>query len=96
LQLFVGTSNFPFYIAVEKILVCDERLRRQWPVHRTTGYDFLDLLDGIFVDLAGDPSFWDLYARFISTALYLVLQRDFVTSHPGTPGCTYDGGSDSF
>jgi (1->4)-alpha-D-glucan 1-alpha-D-glucosylmutase len=38
-----------FYIAVEKILQSGERLR-PWPVAGTTGYDVLNLLDGVLVD----------------------------------------------
>ena len=50
----------PFYVVVEKILGHDELLRREWPVHGTTGYEFLNLLNGVFVDAAnaqaGDES----------------------------------------
>jgi (1->4)-alpha-D-glucan 1-alpha-D-glucosylmutase len=37
-------------VVVEKILVRDERLRPDWAVHGTTGYEFLNLVNGLFVD----------------------------------------------
>ena len=39
-----GERRLPFYVVVEKILGHDELLRREWPAHGTTGYDFLNLL----------------------------------------------------
>jgi (1->4)-alpha-D-glucan 1-alpha-D-glucosylmutase len=54
----------PFYVVVEKILTGDERLNPQWPVHGTTGYEFANLLGGIFVDSSNQHQFEDLYARF--------------------------------
>ena len=41
------------YIVVEKILGRDEPLPREWPVRGTTGYDFLNALNGIFVEPGG-------------------------------------------
>ena len=38
------------YAVVEKILEPGERLSARWPVHGTTGYDFLNLVAGLFVD----------------------------------------------
>ena len=43
----------PFYIVVEKILAHDETLSTTWPVAGTTGYDFLDTVNRVFVDPAG-------------------------------------------
>lgn len=39
-----------FYVIVEKILTGNERLPETWPVHGTTGYDFANLVNGLFVD----------------------------------------------
>jgi (1->4)-alpha-D-glucan 1-alpha-D-glucosylmutase len=52
------------YVVVEKILGHDELLRRDWPVHGTTGYDFLNLLNGVFVETANAQAFRELYAEF--------------------------------
>ena len=40
-------------IFVEKILSPGEHLRREWPVEGTTGYEFLNDLEGIFIDPSG-------------------------------------------
>jgi (1->4)-alpha-D-glucan 1-alpha-D-glucosylmutase len=53
----------PFYVAVEKILGHDERLRESWAAHGTTGYDFLNLLNGLFVDAQNADAFGKLYRR---------------------------------
>ena len=41
------------YLIVEKILGRDESLPADWPVAGTTGYDFLNAVNGLFVDPAG-------------------------------------------
>jgi (1->4)-alpha-D-glucan 1-alpha-D-glucosylmutase len=41
------------YLVVEKILGRGERLPGDWPVNGTTGYDFLNALNGIFVEPDG-------------------------------------------
>ena len=51
------------WIVVEKILEPGESLRESWPVQGTTGYDFLNLVGGLFVDLAGKEPLTDLYAE---------------------------------
>ena len=40
----------PLYVVVEKILGVREALREDWPVYGTSGYDFLNVLNGLFVD----------------------------------------------
>ncbi|HKN68461.1 MAG TPA: malto-oligosyltrehalose synthase, partial [Gemmatimonadaceae bacterium] len=42
-----------FPIVVEKILSPGEKLRRSWPVQGTTGYEFLNDLEDIFLDRDG-------------------------------------------
>lgn len=51
------------WIVVEKILEPGERLPESWPVDGTTGYDFLNLVGGLFVDPAGERPLTDLYAE---------------------------------
>ena len=46
------TSNL-FPIFVEKILSPGEQLRANWPVQGTTGYEFLNDLEDVFLDPAG-------------------------------------------
>ncbi len=57
----------PLFLVVEKILTRDETLPAQWPVYGTTGYNFLTLVNGLFVDGAHEQHFDRLYARFIGT-----------------------------
>ncbi len=53
------------YIVVEKILGTGEQLPRSWPVAGTTGYDFLTLLNGLFVRSDQEQAMEALYTRFI-------------------------------
>jgi (1->4)-alpha-D-glucan 1-alpha-D-glucosylmutase len=53
-----------FYIAAEKILVGNESLRTNWAIEGTTGYGFLNLLNGVFVDHSKEKAFHLLYRRF--------------------------------
>lgn len=40
----------PLYVVVEKILAAHEHLPESWPISGTTGYDFMNLCNGVFVD----------------------------------------------
>ena len=55
----------PLYLLCEKILLKGEHLPEEWPVHGTTGYDFLGLINGIFVDAENAKAFDRIYNRFI-------------------------------
>ena len=46
---------------VEKILEPGERLRAEWPVEGTTGYEFLNDVTALFVDPAGEEPLTQLY-----------------------------------
>ena len=50
---------------VEKILARTERLPRDWPVSGTTGYDFLNALNAIFVDPKGAKCIEEIYDGFV-------------------------------
>jgi len=51
-------------LLIEKILDLDEHLPGEWPVQGTTGYEFLNYLNGIFVDQAGEHRFDKIYGDF--------------------------------
>ncbi len=51
------------YIVVEKILGRDEALPSHWPVSGTTGYEFLNAVNGIFIDPEGWVKLEEIYAR---------------------------------
>jgi (1->4)-alpha-D-glucan 1-alpha-D-glucosylmutase len=55
----------PLYVVVEKILEPGERLPESWPVHGTTGYDFLALLNGLFVERTNAKAFDRMYEAFV-------------------------------
>lgn len=54
-----------FYVIVEKILAPHEKLREEWPIAGTTGYEFLNRLNGLFVDPEGAEPLARIYQRFI-------------------------------
>ena len=56
------------WILVEKILQPGEPLAADWPVHGTTGYDFMNLALGLFVDGGKEVAFSDLYREFAPEA----------------------------
>lgn len=60
-----GSDTRPLYLVVEKILSAEEPLPADWPVHGTTGYDFLNLVNGLFVDRDHERAMDDVYARFL-------------------------------
>ncbi|MDN5872268.1 MAG: malto-oligosyltrehalose synthase, partial [Nitrococcus sp.] len=51
----------PVYLVVEKILARHEHLREDWPIDGTTGYEFANLLGGLFVDPEGEAAFTKIY-----------------------------------
>lgn len=59
----------PFYIVAEKILTAGERLPAEWPIHGTTGYDFLNAVNGILVDTAAARALDETYARFVGARI---------------------------
>ncbi|MBI3799982.1 MAG: malto-oligosyltrehalose synthase, partial [Deltaproteobacteria bacterium] len=60
-------ADLPCYVVVEKILGPGETLPEHWPVHGTTGYDFLAVLNGIFIDQDQEKRITDIYTRFTRT-----------------------------
>ncbi|MCO6413175.1 MAG: malto-oligosyltrehalose synthase, partial [Thiogranum sp.] len=62
-----------FYLVVEKILMPHEYLPETWPVDGTTGYEFGALVNGLFVDAAGERPLTRLYRRYAGR------HRDFDT-----------------
>lgn len=58
-------DTLPFYIVAEKILMRGERLPEGWPVFGTTGYVFMNSLNGIFVETKNAKAFDNLYSAFI-------------------------------
>jgi (1->4)-alpha-D-glucan 1-alpha-D-glucosylmutase len=59
----------PLYVVAEKILSGSEALPEIWPVHGTTGYDYLNDLNRIFVDPRNARAMRQIYERFTHRSL---------------------------
>ena len=67
-ELVGGDSVEPgmgLYLIVEKILSEDEKLRSDWPVYGTTGYDFTAEVTQLLVDSTHGDQFSKIYQSFI-------------------------------
>jgi (1->4)-alpha-D-glucan 1-alpha-D-glucosylmutase len=61
-----GSKNKqPLYLLVEKILSESEPLPQDWAVSGTTGYDFLNVVNGLFVNMENEGRLTDIYQRFV-------------------------------
>ena len=63
-RLAARRSGRHFYLVVEKILSPHERLRQDWPVDGTTGYDFLNQVLGLLIDASAQSAFSRCYTEF--------------------------------
>jgi (1->4)-alpha-D-glucan 1-alpha-D-glucosylmutase len=59
------TPPWPLYVIAEKILSKGESLPEDWAVYGTTGYDFLNQVNGIFVAHANREAVDKIYRDFI-------------------------------
>lgn len=55
----------PLYVVVEKILARHEHLREEWPVAGTTGYEFMVMAAGLYVDPAAEAALTEIYEQFL-------------------------------
>src|SRR5262249_53150897 len=72
------------YVVVEKILGAGELLPEDWSIHGTSGYDFLNMVNGLFIDSANEPILTRFFqegvkvnipfAELIYEKKYLILQ----------------------
>ena len=56
------------WILAEKILQPDEWLRKEWPIAGTTGYDFLNMCNGLLVNGEGLSALTQIYTNFTGQA----------------------------
>ncbi len=59
------------WIVAEKILMPDEKLPSHWPIAGTTGYEFLNLAQGLFVDFNNEAALTQIYEKFIDSQIEL-------------------------
>ena len=61
-------QNREAYLVIEKILTGKEQLPQDWPVDGTTGYEFTNLVNGLFVDQTSVDRMDRIYRSFTGTA----------------------------
>ncbi len=66
----VPDDSRAIYLVAEKILMRDEKLRRDWPVHGTTGYDFANDVAGLLVHGAAEDTMTKTFKRFIGHSMH--------------------------
>jgi (1->4)-alpha-D-glucan 1-alpha-D-glucosylmutase len=59
-----GLAARPLYLVGEKILSTNERLPKSWRLDGSSGYDFLNDLNRLFIDARHGDRFRELYSRF--------------------------------
>lgn len=64
LRAAIAKSAQPMYLIVEKILARQEWLSPEWPVDGATGYEFLALLNGLWVEERNLPEIDQIYLHF--------------------------------
>jgi len=75
-------TRWPLYVAAEKILAVGEPLPEDWPVFGTSGYDFVNELNAVFVDPANADAFSRFYHEWIGDETRwpdLVYQKKMLT-----------------
>ncbi|MBC8160820.1 MAG: malto-oligosyltrehalose synthase, partial [Roseiflexaceae bacterium] len=55
----------PLYLLTEKILARGEPIPPEWAIYGTTGYDFLNAANSVFVDTAAERRFSEIYSDFV-------------------------------
>jgi (1->4)-alpha-D-glucan 1-alpha-D-glucosylmutase len=65
LGIGVPRDGRTIFMVAEKILTSSETLRKEWPVHGTTGYDFANQLTQLLVDSSAETAITKTFHRFI-------------------------------
>jgi len=58
------------YMIAEKILTGTEKLRQDWPVHGTTGYDFANQVTQLLVDASAEAAITKTFHRFVGHSMH--------------------------
>ncbi len=61
----LGSDDLPLYVLIEKILAPFERLPQEWAVQGTTGYEFVNSVNGVFVKQEEEKEFTRIYERLL-------------------------------
>jgi (1->4)-alpha-D-glucan 1-alpha-D-glucosylmutase len=62
-QPTIEAQHGPLFIVAEKILADGETLPEGWPIAGTTGYGFMNVVNGLFVDARHEKQLTRLYGR---------------------------------
>src|SRR5206468_3536410 len=65
----VTTKKRAIHMLAEKILTGPETLRKDWPVHGTTGYDFANQVTQLLVDSPAETAITKTFHRFIGHSI---------------------------
>jgi len=57
-------ARLPLYLIIEKILDRKESLPKEWMVHGTVGYDYLNMLNRLFIKRENEAEFDSIYMNF--------------------------------
>ncbi len=63
-------DGLAIYLILEKILTGPEKLRKDWPVHGTTGYEFANQAIGVLVDNSAETAITKTFHRFIGHSMH--------------------------
>jgi (1->4)-alpha-D-glucan 1-alpha-D-glucosylmutase len=61
----LNAPNLALYVIIEKILAPFERLPEEWAIHGTTGYEFSNTVNGLFVQEDHERNFTRLYEKLL-------------------------------
>jgi len=64
-----SSERLNLYVVVEKILSGEESMLQEWPVSGTTGYDFINMLNALFVDSEGIQKVGEIYTGIIGQSV---------------------------
>ncbi|MGR9087242.1 MAG: malto-oligosyltrehalose synthase [Gammaproteobacteria bacterium] len=65
LNIEAAQNSPPIYVVAEKIVANYEYLSSDWSIHGTTGYEFANIVNGVFIDSASKRILTRCYGRFI-------------------------------
>jgi (1->4)-alpha-D-glucan 1-alpha-D-glucosylmutase len=64
-----AATPMPLYLVLEKITAAFEQLPAAWPIAGTTGYDFANLVNGLFIDGGAEAKMTRGYFAFVGARL---------------------------
>lgn len=70
LEIPLPPDGRAIYVVVEKILTGAEPLRKDWPVHGTTGYEFANQVTQLLVDPSAEAAITNTFRRFIGHSMH--------------------------